>query len=280
MKNIKSSDFTIDDIKSAKKVLFTLFTRYGDTIISLAVIKEFIGKYPEKEYLILCPKQMLPYVNELLPNIKAIAFNKRNIYEFVKITLFLKKEKFDIGFNPWSNGIDSCYLISFCKKFLCYKEFQKPEVINHYDVIRLYLKLQLTDWNSKPLKETTQYQKIVICPQSTDDDRSLSRIELEKLLKKLQERNASSVITIASMDEKSFLSGCKHFKFKKSRQSSLKFIKLLKEASLIICVDSGPLHIATALKKDVIALFHSTNEQLVINSGLTINIEKKMEYVS
>ena len=80
MKKITSFPPSVDDIKKSSKILFSIFTRYGDTIIDLVVIKEFIECYPEKEYLILCPRQMKPYVSELLPTIECIAFNKRNLW--------------------------------------------------------------------------------------------------------------------------------------------------------------------------------------------------------
>ena len=83
-KNLRSKPPSIDDIKTSKKILFSIFTRYGDTIIDLVVIKEFIECYPEKEYLILCPKQMKPYVSEFLPNTECIALNKRNMFEMIK----------------------------------------------------------------------------------------------------------------------------------------------------------------------------------------------------
>ena len=63
MKKIISIPPKINDIRTSKKILFSIFSRYGDTIISLVVVREFIEKYPEKEYLILCPRQMKPYVN-------------------------------------------------------------------------------------------------------------------------------------------------------------------------------------------------------------------------
>ena len=67
-------------LNNSNKILFSIFTRYGDTIIDLVVIKEFINFYPDKKYLILCPRQMKPYVNELLPNIECLTVNKRNLY--------------------------------------------------------------------------------------------------------------------------------------------------------------------------------------------------------
>ena len=35
------------------KILFSIFTRYGDTIIDLMIVKEFVKKYPNKDYLII-----------------------------------------------------------------------------------------------------------------------------------------------------------------------------------------------------------------------------------
>ena len=116
-KTLKLIDCEINtmDIENSKKILFSLFTRYGDTIINLVVILEFIEEYPDKDYVILCPKQMKPYVNEIIPNIKCIAVDKRNWIEMFKINLLLRRWNPDIGFNPWSNGLDSCYFLSFCK---------------------------------------------------------------------------------------------------------------------------------------------------------------------
>ena len=44
-KNIVSQSFDLEEIQSANKVLFSLFTRYGDTIIDLVIIKEFISQF-------------------------------------------------------------------------------------------------------------------------------------------------------------------------------------------------------------------------------------------
>ena len=61
-KSLSSSSIKLKDIQNAKKVLFALFTRYGDTIIDLVVIQEFVEKYPSKDYLILCPT----FIEEIL----------------------------------------------------------------------------------------------------------------------------------------------------------------------------------------------------------------------
>jgi hypothetical protein len=47
-KSLSSSAIKLKDIQNAKKVLFALFTRYGDTIIDLVVIQEFVESIHRK----------------------------------------------------------------------------------------------------------------------------------------------------------------------------------------------------------------------------------------
>jgi ADP-heptose:LPS heptosyltransferase len=273
-KNIVFSPPSIGDIQKSEKILFSIFTRYGDTIIDLMVIKEFLEVYPKKEYLIICPNQMKPYVNELLPNIECIAFNKRNLFALVKIIKTIKNRSFDIGFNPWSNGLDSSYLISYCEKFLYYKDFKKPRIINHYQVVRKYLFLPDKDWSIKSLKFKDDYRRILICPQSTDKKRSVSNDELDLLIENLKDKYYLADITIASMDESNFRVDCKNFVLEKTEKSSQDFIDLIKSNALIVCPDSGPLHISLALKKDLFFIMKTTCPEIVINSGSILHIKR------
>ena len=262
-----------DDIKESRKILFSIFTRYGDTIIDLMIVKEFVKKYPNKDYLIICPKQMEPYVNEFLPNLKCRAFNKRNLFDMAKVIKLLKNESFDIGFNPWSNGLDSCYFISFCKKFLFYKDFERPSNINHYQVVRRYLQLPEKKWEVNDLSLQENYTKILICPHSTDPNRNLPIEKMNQIIFELQNTYNRPEIVIASMDESYFRDDCQKFVFEKSEYSSKKFLKLMRESPLVVCSDSGPLHIALALRKDLVAFMVSTDPKIVINTGSRLIIE-------
>ena len=272
-RKISSIPPSIEDIKVSGKILFSIFTRYGDTIIDLMIIKEFVKKYPNKDYLIICPKQMEPYVKEFLPNLKCKAFNKRNLFELAKVIKLLKNERFDIGFNPWSNGLDSCYFISFCKKFLFYKDFDRPSNINHYQVVRRYLQLPEKRWKVNDLSLQENYTKILICPHSTDPNRNLPIEKMNQIIFELQKTNNQPEIVIASMDKSYFRDDCQKFIFKKSDHSSKKFLKLMRESSLVVCSDSGPLHIALALKKDLLAFMISTDPEIVINTGSCVIIQ-------
>ena len=266
--NIDSRLLQLVEVQQANKVLFSLFTRYGDTIINLMVIKEFIEQYPDKEYLILCPRQMEPYVNELLPNITCLPLNKRNIFDLMKANKLLKNWIPDIGFNPWSNGVESCFFLTYCKRFFCYKYFDKPKVINHYEVVRLYLGLKKTIWKINELCPNKKYEKVLICPESTDDRRSITLQSLDKILLKLQDY-CPLQITIAAMNKVYEEESFSFFKFKKNEKSSNDFIRLVKQSDIVIAVDSAPLHIALAFNKKVIPIFRITEPKIVLNTGIS-----------
>ena len=223
-KNLVSLPPSLQDIESSKKILFSIFTRYGDTVIDLMIIKEFIELYPNKYYLILCPRQMKPYVEEFLPSTECISFNKRNFFEITKVLKIIKKRKFDVGFNPWSNGLDSNFYISFCNKFFFYTEFEKPKSINHYQIVRRYLKLDERDWEVKRLKLKNDYKNILVCPQSTDSTRNIPNDLIDALIFDLNKMYKGPKVVIASSNKSHFRKNCNKFLFKKSAKSSKHFI--------------------------------------------------------
>ena len=272
IKSIEDCSPSYMDIEKAKNILFSIFTRYGDTIISLVVIKEFIKKFPNKKYLILCSRQMEPYVKELLPRLECISLDKRNLLDVIKLNSILKKRKIDIGFNPWSFGYESCYFLTYCQNFLFYKDYKRSEQLNHYEVVRQYLHLESKKWIISDLATNINYKKILICPHSTDKSRSISNIKLEHIISNLLQKYPKSEITIASMDRADFRLTHNQFYFNKTAESSQNFIDLVKQSDLMICADSGPLHIGNALNKPLIAFFNATKPEVVINSGDTLNI--------
>ena len=81
-------------------------------------------------------------------------------------------------------------------------------------------------------------------------------------------------ITIASMDKSDFRDGCNKFMLKKTAHSSKQFIDLMKKSALVVCPDSGPLHIALALKKDLLAFMRITIPDVVINYGSCLIINE------
>ena len=104
------------------------------------------------------------------------------------------------------------------------------------------------------------------------DDRDFNQ-KLDGIIFDFKNKYDCTEIVIASMDESYFRDDCQKFIFKKSDHSSKKFLKLMRESSLVVCSDSGPLHIALALKKDLLAFMISTDPEIVINTGSCVIIQ-------
>ena len=74
--------------------------------------------------------------------------------------------------------------------------------------------------------------------------------------------------------KRKFLIFLDKFILKKTAHSSEQFIDLKKKSALVVSSDSGPLHIALALKKDLLAIMRITIPDIVINSGSCLVISE------
>jgi ADP-heptose:LPS heptosyltransferase len=272
----KSSVINIDDIKSSKKILFSLFSRYGDGIISLVVIREFINKFPQKDFFVLISRQQLPYAKELLnfKNVKILKVNKRNPFEFFYIVNLLKKEKIDLGFNPWGHGDDSEFFLTYTKKFFFYKSFDNfTKEINLYDRVRKYFLLSIV--KEKKIIEPTfeKVKKVLIAPLSTDITKNIDLEGLSSLIIQLKDKFKSVQITLAVPTNFDY-SGldCNIFLFGKSVKNSNNYLKLLKSTDLFIGVDSGPLHLSLALNIPTVGIFGPTSPYTILDNNQLIKI--------
>jgi ADP-heptose:LPS heptosyltransferase len=274
----KSMKVSKDEIEQSKTILFSVFSRYGDGIIAFMIIKEFILKYTDKEYILITSLQHYPYAKEILkefPNITIKCFNKRNPLSIFILSKYLKTKNIDLGFNPASFGDDSVYFILFAKKYSAFKYCKQfTDKNNSYDKVREYFHLDL-----KKEKEAIDFKinkdmKVLIAPISTEIPRSLS---IENI-KFLQNYFKNSVLALPKNEAKNFKNS-NLFIFKKNQKSSLEFIKLLKEVDLFIGVDSGPLHIALALNKKSIGIFGPTAPSVILNNKQEIKIirDKRLE---
>ena len=214
---------------------------------------------------------MQPYVNELLPDVECVALNKRNLWDMLSINHRLKQWQPDVGFNPWSNGLDSCYFLTYCKHYQCYKNFDRSKEINHYQVVRRYLLLPEKPWRVEELILQDNYTKVVVCPQSTDSERSIAKERIDQLLADIKQNHQNVDITIAAMNQSYFKDGCESFVFEKTADISQRFIDLIKNSDLVISADSAPLHVAIALNKDVIGFFYITKPEIVLNTDTIIS---------
>jgi ADP-heptose:LPS heptosyltransferase len=263
------------DADSAKKIFFAVFSRYGDGIISFKVIREFIGLYPDKQYLLFTTSQLVPYAREILgENVEFVGVNKRNPFSLVPSLLKLKNFDADLGFNPWSHGDDAEFFVSFAKKYSIFKRFRQwDKTYNVYDRVREYLSIAVkSDKIVHGNFDVSEAGKIVIAPLSTDVKKNLSKKDLLQLITWIKLKNPNAKITIAApsgFDDKEFV-GINFFVFGKSMKKSNDFLFLIKNCDLFIGVDSGPLHLALCLGKKCIGIFGSNAPETIIDNGFSM----------
>lgn len=247
------------------KVLFTVLSRYGDSITAFVIIDEFIKEKKIKNSTLITSKQLLPYAIRLVNADNIRYFNKKSIFSLLSNLIFIKKSNFEIGFNPHSFGDESAYLISFCKNFSIFK--QNSETGNLYNKNRVYLGLEKKFIFDLPTPPSI-VKSILICPETTEARKAFGREELKILIKQLQSRfdNPSITLAISSKKSKYFLEGFHYHFFKKSKASSEIFLELMQNSDLVVSVDSGPLHLAKALGKKTIAFFSCTAPEIIIDN--------------
>ena len=262
-----SSQITVEDIKKAKSILFASFSRYGDAIISYQIIKELINKYPNKDYLLVTTYQHLPYAKEILKdeNIEIVKFNKRNIFDYIKL-LKIKNFNANLGFNPWSHGDDSKFIITYASKFQFFGDLKFSKIDNLYDRVRIYFHLPVNDNKSVLNIDLNNVKNIVFAPYSTDVTKNLSKENINTILQIFKDKE---IILALPKDEK-FEIKTKKFIF--SKKNSEQFLKIMKKSDLFIGVDSGPLHIAIALNKPIIGVFGPTSPLTILNNSQKIKI--------
>ena len=113
-----NSDIAISDIESAASILFSVLSRYGDSIIAYKVINEFIAQYPDKRYIVITANQTLPYAKAIIKgNVEIHSVNvRRSPIKVLKIVAMLKKAQIDLGFNPWKSWGRLRVICDFCPK--------------------------------------------------------------------------------------------------------------------------------------------------------------------
>lgn len=253
-----SHQITREEIQRSSKILFAVFSRYGDAIASFKVISEFIGLNPDKTFFILTSPQLSPYAKEIITGNVDLSYvnRRRNPFKFFRIIRKLKREKIDLGLNPLAWGMDSEFFITFAKAFSSFKEVcRRPLHYNLYDSVREYLLMPEKEANLRP-PTFDKVRHIVLAPSSTEIRKSLDRNDVATLIGQLKDRFSNPDITVAlPASDWTNAHGVKKFKLGKAIKNSQEFLKLVKSADLFVGVDAGPLHLADALGVRAIGIF-------------------------
>lgn len=265
-----STALTSAELSRAKYVLFSVFARYGDSVIAFKAIREFVAAYPDKNYRLITTHQALPYARALIGgSVEFTSVNKRrNPLRMARLVAQLKRHPPDIGFNPWSHGDESEYFASFARRFYLYRSFAGfTREVNLYRRVREYLQLPAT---TAPIRAfaVKPAPQVLIAPFSTDVRKSMQPQDLAALLHHLRARFAPQRITLAAFaDElaRAPMSDTEQFAFRKSNASSEEFLALLRQTDVFIGVDAGPLHLASAMGIPTIGIFGPTAPETILD---------------
>ena len=266
----RNAPISAEELGRARSVLFTVFSRYGDSVITFKVLEEFLRRHPDKRCTLVTTPQALPYAQAIIrSNVKHYALDKRrSVMTIARLFFDLRRDPPDLGFNPWSYGKESQALISFARRFYLFTDFATTaEWRNHYQRVRQYLHLPDPPIESHP-GPVGGVRQVVVAPFSTDQRRSLSAEDAARLLKLLEARFPGAHTTLALFPHETGAArglSAAHFLFGKSRRDSEQFIALLRSADLFVGVDSGPLHVADALGVPSLGLFGPTPPERVVD---------------
>jgi hypothetical protein len=269
----KNSPLTQDDIKNSSTILFSVFSRYGDSVIAFRAINEFMALHAEKSFMLVTSPQMVPYARRIIQGkMELYEVNRRkNPIKFLTIANMLRRRNIDIGLNPWSHGDDSKFFITFARKFSVFGAFfTHSKEHNLYERAREYLLLEAAVDVVKP--DLCSVSNILLSPFSTDVTKSLSSSEVEALIGQIRQRFPGAKIA-AALQEKdcvSFKADLDVFVFGKSLKRSEAFLRLLESVDLFIGVDAGPLHLADALGVNAIGIFGPTAPETILDRSSAI----------
>lgn len=278
-KVLPDSVITQEDIRNAKTVLFSVFARYGDGLISIKIIREFMDRYPNKRYFIYVPPQFAPYSKHFLPEAVTVSIFKRNPIDMAKAIYIAHKEQFDIGFNPVGHGSDSEYFASLAKKFAFYKIRNRkdfPQLENIYDRPRVYVGMEAKGWGHAQPKLKSGYENVLICPESTDKYKSMDDDHLAKMIAHIKNYfNTKKIVLAVSPGRER---GFKEYEAViLGKGSSRRFLDATQKADLVVAVDAGPMHLADMLGKDTIGVFSITSPEWVMDACSNVFIVRDVD---
>lgn len=265
------------------KILVIRFSSLGDIILTQAIIKQLRLHYPKAEIDYLTKPLFKPLISEYLKTDSVFTE-----YKSLTQLLLLRKRKYDLvvdlhnKFNSWlaKKIINGEKTVTYDKKrrlrqkIVAHKtHLTINSTVDLYNTV--FDKLQkpytflepeiLTSKSLKllPLKSTF---KVVIFPGATHNTKRIPQNKLISFINNYEHANTSFYL-LGSGGERNLTEvisqKCKKPCFNLAGKFNLvELVSAVSEADLVISNDSGPMHIAAALRKPQIAFFGSTHTAL------------------
>lgn len=265
------------------KILIIRFSSLGDIILTQPIIQELKRNFPQAQIDYLTKKAFAPLIKEFF-EVDEVLFN----YKSFRDLFLLKKRKYDLVIdlhNKFNSAISKIVING--KKTVTYNKKRKlrKQIVAHKTSFSInstldlyysvFTKLGLKHEFSEPeikIKQKTELLpnknklNVIIFPGATHNTK---RIPCQKIISFINdyEHPFTNFYLMGSPDEKMITESIAKQVNKESFDLAGKFnlcelVSAMNEGDIIITNDSGPMHIASALRKAQIAFFGSTNISL------------------
>lgn len=294
--DIEKKDINLD-IKNIKRVLFVRIDgKIGDYIVSSFAFRELKKNNPNLVIDIVGDNSMKEIL-KLNPNIdNYYVINKKSYIELFKIVKILKKNNYDIVFDPsdgvkpkqiyFLKSINSKINIGYNKKE--YGVYNKKIEKNNDKMSNIYKKMleiinvenidtsydipfcKKSEENiGKYISENKIKDLIVVNFFGASKRRKINKENALKLLNNIQEKyKNSSIIILDSPNDKEEISKIlneikgENIYFYNNSKTILDVISIIKRSSLVISPDTSIVHIAEGLNKKIIAFYKNDKENI------------------
>ncbi|MDP2923648.1 MAG: glycosyltransferase family 9 protein [Candidatus Omnitrophota bacterium] len=282
--------------KDLEKILFIRSDRLGEFLLSLPAIKAVKSNYPKSKVYLLAKKENTELINGIDFIDSFLEYEEKRFKSYggaLRLSRIFKKEKIDciITLNPKKEfhlasflagvplrlGYDRKWGFCLNRKIEDRKSLaQKHEVEYNLDLIRLLCPQVfvpevnlVTDSkdNLEFLKNDLDIKKqyIVLHPFSSNPSKKIERQFWEKLIAAFKKQDKEEIVIIGGPEELeeslTFAKGLavKNITGKLRIRNLASFLKY--NCSVFIGLDSGPMHLASTLKKPVVGLFSISNSK-------------------
>lgn len=279
-----------DEKLDFKKIVIFQTAFLGDLLLSLPMIEKLKKYYPKSFIAVVARKENIDAIKEVKEIDLLIADEKtsskyKSILKLIKI---LKKERFDLAIIPHKSLRTAliCYLANIpvrigfdLKPASFFYTMKVPFKWSLHEAERNILLIDSIikdkDINfpklrpNSPKKYLFDKPTIVINPSSIWKTKRWPAYKFARLIEMINQRFSVKPVVIGSQKEKEQIDEIERYLSKKEifinlcgKTSLEELIEVINSADLVITNDSGPMHLAVACKKKVIAIFGPTTKEL------------------
>ena len=273
--------------EEGKSIVIVSLHRLGDTVFTIPAVKEIIKHY-DKDVYIICYRDSELIYKEVLPEINYVTLSKKDFYLNGRIakgkTRKLNKKLKPKAIFDLTKSVKSAFLIfnSPSKEIIgsneehfraIYTHFtsirKTPHLIDAYlDVVKTKFEIENEDRMKKIKSNYNRDEKILIHPFG---GWAAKEWELEKfilLAEKLSNEYFVEIIAPINFINQKEKQKVKERKIIISETKSITdLIEKIKECSVFIGNDSGPLYIANMLGKPTFTIYGPTNPDYSVPYG-------------